>query len=212
MALKTIYEGVESEEVVSNSDEVCDNVETSVSEEKNGEELMKPWSGPWESSVCEGESDCVMMDAAKVSPQVLKDLCSDKCIIAFVNINEMNENVRNKILDDEIQFEKLAKELKSKLFEKGSEISSLKHESSITKDQLQTMIEKYHSCKKELESTQITCEKWVESCKGYELMLEKQIKTNVKLGIFFGKNDQVSQNIAENNYGSVEIIPTNMAG
>ncbi|MFS8021645.1 hypothetical protein Hanom_Chr16g01429851 [Helianthus anomalus] len=94
-------------------------------------------------------------------------------MILSANIKEVNENLRNKILDDEIQFEKLVKELKSKLFEKDNEISSLKHESSITRDLFQTMIEKYHSCKKELESTQITCEKWVESCKGYELMLEK---------------------------------------
>ncbi|MFS7938776.1 hypothetical protein Hanom_Chr05g00443751 [Helianthus anomalus] len=49
------------------------------------------------------------------------------------------------------------------------------------------MVEKYHSCKKELESTQITCEKWVESCKGYELMLEKHIKSNLKFGIGFRK-------------------------
>ncbi|MFS7918511.1 hypothetical protein Hanom_Chr03g00202041 [Helianthus anomalus] len=52
------------------------------------------------------------------------------------------------------------------------------------------MVEKYQICKKELEPTQITCEKWVESCKGYELMLEKQIKSNVKFGIGFRENDQ----------------------
>ncbi|MFS7946866.1 hypothetical protein Hanom_Chr06g00541411 [Helianthus anomalus] len=84
---------------------------------------------------------------------------------------------------------KTFKELKSKLFEKESEISSLKHESSITKDQLQTMVEKYQSFKKELESTQITCEKLVESYKGYEFMLEKQIKNNMKFAIGFRKND-----------------------
>ncbi|MFS7994294.1 hypothetical protein Hanom_Chr12g01104201 [Helianthus anomalus] len=49
------------------------------------------------------------------------------------------------------------------------------------------MVEKYQSCKKELESTQIICEKWVESCKGYELMLEKQIKSNMKFGKGFRK-------------------------
>ncbi|MFS7935909.1 hypothetical protein Hanom_Chr05g00409101 [Helianthus anomalus] len=55
---------------------------------------------------------------------------------------------------------------------KKNEICSLKHEHSITKDQLQAMVEKYQVCKKELESTQITCEKWAESFNGYELMLE----------------------------------------
>ncbi|MFS7890442.1 hypothetical protein Hanom_Chr00s000077g01619041 [Helianthus anomalus] len=59
------------------------------------------------------------------------------------------------------------------------------------------MIEKYHACKKELESTQITCEKWVESCKGYEVMLEKQIKSNIKFGVGFRKHDQI-ENIAVN--------------
>ena len=95
--------------------------------------------------------------------------------------------------------------------EKDKEICSLKEEQSITKNQLQTMVEKYQVCKKELESTQITCEKWVESCKGYELMLEKQIKSNVKFGIGFRKNDQV-ENTAVNESGSVEIIPTNKDG
>ncbi|MFS7995323.1 hypothetical protein Hanom_Chr12g01116621 [Helianthus anomalus] len=122
-------------------------------EEKVVETLLEPLADPWDSKVCDGECDCVMMAAAKVSPQVLKDLCSDKCIIAFANIKGVNENIRNKILNDEVQFEKTFKELKNKLFEKENEIRSLKHESSITEDQLQTMVEKYQSCKKELEST-----------------------------------------------------------
>ncbi|MFS7995222.1 hypothetical protein Hanom_Chr12g01115511 [Helianthus anomalus] len=67
------------------------------------------------------------------------------------------------------------------------------------------MVEKYQSCTKEIESTQITCEKWVESCKGYELMLEKQIKNNVKFGIGFRKNDQISENTVVNEYGLVEL-------
>ncbi|MFS7998655.1 hypothetical protein Hanom_Chr12g01156441 [Helianthus anomalus] len=49
------------------------------------------------------------------------------------------------------------------------------------------MVEKYQRCKKELKSTQITCDKWVETCKGYELMLEKHIKGNVKFRIGFRK-------------------------
>ncbi|MFS8023965.1 hypothetical protein Hanom_Chr16g01457751 [Helianthus anomalus] len=106
---------------------------------------------------------------------------------------------------------KSLKELKIKLSEKENVIFSLKQEHSITKDQLQTMIEKYQACKKELETTQITCEKWVESCKGYEIMLEKQLESNVKFGIGFRKNDHV-ENTAANQTGSVEIIPTNKNG
>ncbi|MFS7979584.1 hypothetical protein Hanom_Chr10g00929411 [Helianthus anomalus] len=196
MALETIPEGLELEEVESKFEVMKENAETDVTienageqmlEEKVAEPLLGPLTNPWDSNVCDGECDRAMMAAAKVSPQVSKDLYLDKCIIAFANIKDVNENLRNKILNDKVQFEKTFKELKSKLFEKENEISSLKHESNITKDQLQTMVEKYQSCKKELESTQITCEKWVESCKGYELMLEKQIKSNVKFGIGFRK-------------------------
>ena len=78
-----------------------------------------------------------MMAAAKVSPQVLEKLCSDNCIIAFANIKEVNENLRGKILSDEVIFERSLKELKNKLAEKDKEISSLKEEESITKTQLQ---------------------------------------------------------------------------
>ncbi|MFS8033754.1 hypothetical protein Hanom_Chr17g01573301 [Helianthus anomalus] len=76
----------------------------------------------------------------------------------------------------------------------------------------QTTVEKYQSCKKDLESTQITYEKWVESCKGYELMLEKQIKSIVKFSIGFRKNNQISENTTVNESVLLELIPTNLAG
>ncbi|KAJ0952673.1 hypothetical protein HanPSC8_Chr02g0075051 [Helianthus annuus] len=104
-----------------------------------------------------------MMAAAKVSPQVLEKQCSDNYIIAFANIKEVNENLRDKILSDEVIFERSLKELKNKLAEKEKEICSMKEEQSITKTQLQTLVEKYQGCKKELESTQITCERWLVS-------------------------------------------------
>ncbi|MFS7998290.1 hypothetical protein Hanom_Chr12g01151921 [Helianthus anomalus] len=75
-----------------------------------------------------------MMAAAKVPLQVLKNLCSDKCIIPFANVKEVNENLRDKILKDEVQFEKSVKELKNKLSEKDNESCSLRHEHNITKD------------------------------------------------------------------------------
>ncbi|MFS7896647.1 hypothetical protein Hanom_Chr03g00181131 [Helianthus anomalus] len=55
--------------------------------------------------------------------------------------------------------------------EKDQEISRLKHEATITINQLQTMNEKYQGCKKELKSIQITCDKWVESCIGFKMLL-----------------------------------------
>ncbi|MFS7907476.1 hypothetical protein Hanom_Chr01g00071881 [Helianthus anomalus] len=47
-------------------------------EKKESEPLLEPLAGPWDGRVCEDECDCAMMAAAKVSPQVLKKLCSDK--------------------------------------------------------------------------------------------------------------------------------------
>ncbi|MFS8000937.1 hypothetical protein Hanom_Chr13g01184431 [Helianthus anomalus] len=72
------------------------------------------------------------------------------------------------------------------------------------------MIEKYQSCRKELESTQINCEKWVEPCVGFEMLFNKQTKSNVKFGI--GYKESKSKNSKENeNIDSylVEVIPTN---
>ncbi|MFS7935810.1 putative transcription factor interactor and regulator CCHC(Zn) family [Helianthus anomalus] len=115
---ETIQGGLESEEVETKFDVVCENAETYVSEEKVGEELLEPLSDPWDSSVYEGECDCAMMAAAKVSSQVHTDFCSDKCIIAFANIKEVNENLRNKILNDEVQFEKTFKELNQNCLKK----------------------------------------------------------------------------------------------
>ena len=176
MALESIQEDVESEEkqlVSETVDEVIEAVATAVAnevllEESSGtliEPLIDLWSEEDKKEENAGEKeeragdeentqcDCAMMAAAKVSPQVLEKLCSDNCIIAFANIKEVNENLRDKILSDEVKFEKSLKELRNKLAEKDKEISSLKEEQSITKTQLQTMVEKYQVCKKELEST-----------------------------------------------------------
>ncbi|KAJ0467321.1 putative transcription factor interactor and regulator CCHC(Zn) family [Helianthus annuus] len=238
MALESIQEGVESEEeqlMVETVEEVTEAVVTAVTDEillgESSGALIEPMIDLWceedkkdekageeEERADEEENpkcDCAMMAAAKVSPQVLEKLCSENCIIAFANIKEVNENLRNKILTDEVKFERSLKELKNKLTEKEKEISSLKEEQSITKTQLQTMVEKYQVCKKELESTQITCEKWVESCKGYEVMLEKQIKINVKFGVGYRKHDDENtafgKSVSTTNE-TTEFIPTNKDG
>ncbi|MFS8032480.1 hypothetical protein Hanom_Chr17g01558271 [Helianthus anomalus] len=124
---------LESEEVEPSAeieDEVAEAVVTAVVgelllEKTEPEPLLEPLSDPWSAdevekdpNACENECDCAIMAAAKVSPQVLKNLCSDKCIIAYANIKEVNENLRDKILKYEVQFEKTVKELKSKLYEK----------------------------------------------------------------------------------------------
>ncbi|KAJ0623130.1 hypothetical protein HanIR_Chr01g0028371 [Helianthus annuus] len=161
MALESIQEGVESEEeqlVSETVDEVIEEVVTAMANEVLLEEssgtLIEPLTDPWseEEKTREIEEraedeenpkcDCAMMAAAKVSPQVLEKLCSDNCIIAFANIKEVNENLRDKILSDEVIFERSLKELKNKLAEKEKEICSMKEEQSITKTQLQTLVEK----------------------------------------------------------------------
>ncbi|KAJ0940057.1 hypothetical protein HanRHA438_Chr02g0068361 [Helianthus annuus] len=156
--------------------------------------------------------DLVQTTGSKVSPHILKEFCLHKRIIAFAKIKEVNENLREKVQVSEIVLEKLKKDSKTRLTEKDQEISSLKHEATITKDQLETMIESYQSCKKELESTQITCEKWVESCNGYEMLLEKQIKSNVKFGVGFRKHDNEQPSNTSIDSEMVEIIPTNSIG
>ncbi|MFS7954381.1 hypothetical protein Hanom_Chr07g00629611 [Helianthus anomalus] len=105
MALVSIQEGQESEDVNPSSEVIkiaetvvtIDIVSEQMLEEKKVEPLLEPLIDPWDASVCEGECDCAMMAAAKVSTQILKDLCLDKCIIAFANTKEVNENLRNKI-------------------------------------------------------------------------------------------------------------------
>ncbi|MFS7953602.1 putative transcription factor interactor and regulator CCHC(Zn) family [Helianthus anomalus] len=238
MALESIQEGVESEEEqlkVETVEEVTEAVVTAVTDEvllgESSGTLVEPMTDLWSEEDKKDEKagekeeradveenpkcDCAIMAAAKVSPQVLEKLCSNNCIIAFANIKEVNENLRNKILTDEVKFERSLKELKNKLTEKEKEISSMKEEQSITKTQLQTMVEKYQVCKKKLESTQITCERWVESCKGYEVMLEKQIESNVKFGVGYRKYDDVntaSEKSVSTTGVSAELIPTNKNG
>ncbi|MFS8033700.1 hypothetical protein Hanom_Chr17g01572651 [Helianthus anomalus] len=69
------------------------------------------------------------------------------------------------------------------------------------------MIEKYQNCKKELESTKNTCERWVESCNGYDMLLENQRKSNVKC-VGFRKYDQEQETNTSIDSEMVEVIPT----
>ncbi|MFS7913508.1 hypothetical protein Hanom_Chr02g00142611 [Helianthus anomalus] len=75
------------------------------------------------------------------------------------------------------------------------------------------MIEKYQGCKKELESTQITCEKWVESYDGFEMLLIQHTKSNVKFGIGFSDSDNKdSEDNIHINSKMIEVTPTNSRG
>ncbi|XP_022013902.1 uncharacterized protein LOC110913373 [Helianthus annuus] len=70
MALESIPEGQESEEVESRSEVV----EEIMLEEKKTELLLEPLADPWDASVCEGECDCAMMAAAKGASVCLDSL------------------------------------------------------------------------------------------------------------------------------------------
>ncbi|MFS7979606.1 hypothetical protein Hanom_Chr10g00929671 [Helianthus anomalus] len=74
---------------------------------------------------------------------------------------------------------------KQVLKEKDQVISNLKHEASIHSAQLESLLSKHQSCHKQLESIQVNCQKWVESCKGYKMFLNHQSKNNVKFGLWY---------------------------
>ena len=106
MAIETEVEGdldVEQElksDVVNVCSETVVTTEvTPVIEEKAVDEKISP-TDPWNTNECEEECDCALVAATKVSSEILKDLCTDKCIIAFANIKMVNENLRNKILEE----------------------------------------------------------------------------------------------------------------
>src|ERR1043165_915427 len=55
--------------------------------------------------------------------------------------------------------------------------------------QLKIMIDDLGMVRKELADTKVTCEKWVESCKGYQLLLNKQSASNVRFGIGYNHTE-----------------------
>ncbi|KAI3801922.1 hypothetical protein L1987_30039 [Smallanthus sonchifolius] len=74
MALESIVEGVESEEVVSESENVTNEmIKTDVSEEKVEKEVMN-LSDPWNSDDVECKCECALMAAAKRASTCLDSL------------------------------------------------------------------------------------------------------------------------------------------
>ena len=51
------------------------------------------------------------------------------------------------------------------------------------KAQINLLVENLSKVKQELADTKVNCETWVESCKGYQMLLNKQSASNVKFGI-----------------------------
>ncbi|KAD2393219.1 hypothetical protein E3N88_40196 [Mikania micrantha] len=118
-----------------------------------------------------------------VSSESKAKLCSESCISAFASIREINVELINEKLDLEKVVTKNKTEFEKVLNEKESEIYKLKCQLSDEKARVEVMLVKHNDLKQTLAATQVECEKWVESCKGFEMLLNKQTASNVKFGI-----------------------------
>ncbi|KAD5318172.1 hypothetical protein E3N88_18118 [Mikania micrantha] len=120
---------------------------------------------------------------SQVSSESKAKVCSESCISAFASIREINVELINEKLDLERAVTKNKTEFEKVLNEKESEIYKLKCQLSDEKARVEVMLVKHNDLKQTLAATQVECEKWVESCKGFEMLLNKQTASNVKFGI-----------------------------
>ncbi|KAD2392703.1 hypothetical protein E3N88_39680 [Mikania micrantha] len=120
---------------------------------------------------------------SQVSSESKAKLCSESCISAFASIREINVELINEKLDLEKAVIKNKTEFEKVLNEKESEIYKLKCQLSDEKARVEVMLVKHNDLKQTFAATQVECEKWVESCKGFEMLLNKQTASNVKFGI-----------------------------
>jgi len=134
-------------------------------------------------------SNTASTSATKVSSKSLKKLCSESCVMAFAKIKEANELLSQQaVAAEKSQFQRI-NDLEKKLKSRETEISKLKTELLDTKAQHDLLKDKYLACKSKLDDTQVNCEKWVESCKGYQMLLSKQSASNVKFGIGYNHTE-----------------------
>ncbi|KAD3337079.1 hypothetical protein E3N88_32599 [Mikania micrantha] len=131
------------------------------------------------------DNSCQTSSTSQVSSESKAKLCSESCISAFASIREINVELINEKLDLEKVVTKNKTEFEKVLNEKESEIYKLKCQLSDEKARVEVMLVKHNDLKQTLATTQIECEKWVESCKGFEMLLNKQTASNVK----FEKSD-----------------------
>ncbi|KAD6796174.1 hypothetical protein E3N88_07070 [Mikania micrantha] len=120
---------------------------------------------------------------SQVSSESKAKLCSESCVSAFASIREINVELINEKLALERVMTKNKTEFEKVLNEKESEIYKLKCQLSDEKARVEVMLVKHNDLKQTLAATQVECAKWVESCKGFELLLNKQTASNVKFGI-----------------------------
>src|ERR1044071_5467286 len=120
---------------------------------------------------------------SQVSKESLTKLCSTSCKESFALIRETNVHLQGKASDTERKFTQMKCDLERKLAAKTKEVSKLTNNAIETQAPLKIMIDDLGNVRKELVDTKVTCEKWVESCKDYQLLLNKQSASNVRFGI-----------------------------
>ncbi|KAD3640040.1 hypothetical protein E3N88_29263 [Mikania micrantha] len=126
---------------------------------------------------------CPSSSTSQVSSESKAKLCLESCISAFASIREINVELINEKFELEKAVAKNKTEFEKALNDKESEIYKLKCFLSDEKARVEVMLVKHNDLKQTLAATQVNCEKWVESCKGFEMLLNKQSASNVKFGI-----------------------------
>jgi len=115
---------------------------------------------------------------SQVSKESLTKLCSNSCKETFALIRETNVHLQGK-----------ANDLERKLCAKTKEVAKLTDSAIETQAQIKMMLNDLGDVRQELADTKVTCEKWVESCKGYQLLLNKQNASNVRFGIGYNHTE-----------------------
>ncbi|KAD7477200.1 hypothetical protein E3N88_00336 [Mikania micrantha] len=129
------------------------------------------------------DNSCQSSSTSQVSSESKAKLCSESCISAFASIREINVELINEKFELEKAVAKNKTEFEKALNEKESDIYKLKCLLSDEKARVEVMLVKHNDLKQTLAATQVECARWVESCKGFELLLNKQTASNVKFGI-----------------------------
>ena len=127
---------------------------------------------------------------AQVSSSTLEKLCSNACIEAFAKIKKANMLLQKQNQELEQLLDNKNSEVEKLIKIKDNEICALKTEKINLQALFDLQREKYYACKDELSQTQVSCEKWVESCKGFKMLLQKQVHSKARFGIGYNHTPQ----------------------
>ncbi|KAD2113028.1 hypothetical protein E3N88_41811 [Mikania micrantha] len=120
---------------------------------------------------------------AQLSSSTLEKLFTDACIDAFAKIKKANMLLQQQNQELEQLLANKNSEVEKLIKNKDSQISILKTEKSNLQALFDLQNEKYSTCRDELAQTKVSCKKWVESCKGFKMLLGKQVHSKAKFGI-----------------------------